>query len=432
MAKERPPLEEMTLRQLRRVAQDFAIFRYSRMRKHQLLAEIKKAQLATGDRPTTPDHTLENVETVEAKKFDLGSKEQVTVTAKALAEVDTELGDFPNGYGESRITFLPRNPEWAYVYWDVSNEAKTSLRQQGGQYLALRLYDSTDVNLEYQAPHSIQEYPCEELAREWHLAIPICDREYTVEIGYRTIDGRWLILCRSASVMIPPMFPSDWLEEHFITVPWEADLKGETLFTLVPPSLKLPEPETQSSQPNYSEEIGIYDDIFNMARDVQTQRVDGSLYGSKQISGESKAIESLSSYVFPSGLGMWTGAAGALTASGINYSGIGMSGAGMSGAGMPGLAKQSRQFWLIADAELIVYGATEPDATVTIAGRPIKLNEDGTFRFHMSFQDGAIDYPIFALAADGEQNRAIHMRFERQTLERRTNPKEAAIPEWIS
>ncbi len=431
MAKERPPLEEMTLRQLRRVAQDYAIFRYSRMRKHQLLAEIKNAQLAKGPSPITSNHTLENVDTVEAKKFDLGSKEQVTVSAKALAQVDSELGDFPNGYGESRITLLPRNPEWAYVYWDISNEAKATLRQQGGQYLALRLYDSTNVDLAYQAPHSIQEYPCEEMAREWHLAIPLSDREYTVEIGYRTIDGRWLILCRSTSVKMPPMFPSDWLEEHFITVPWEADLRGKTLLTLVPPSLKSPEPEAQPSQPNHSEEIGIYDDIFNLARDVQAQRVDGSLYASKQISGENSgaAIESLSSYVFPSGVGMWTGAAGALTASGVNYSGIGMSGAGMFSGILP---KQPRQFWLIADAELIVYGATEPDATVTIAGRPIKLNDDGTFRFHMSFQDGVIDYPIFALAADGEQNRAIHLRFERQTLERRTNTKEAAIPEWIS
>jgi hypothetical protein len=50
----------------------------------------------------------------------------------------------------------------------------------------------------------------------------------------------------------------------------------------------------------------------------------------------------------------------------------------------------------------------------------------------MSFQDGVVDYPIFAVAADGEQNRSIHMRFERQTLERRTNTKEEAIPEWIS
>jgi hypothetical protein len=90
-----------------------------------------------------------------------------------------------------------------------------------------------------------------------------------------------------------------------------------------------------------------------------------------------------------------------------------------------------RQFWLVADAELIVYGATEPDATVTIGGKPIQLNPDGTFRFQMSFQDGLIDYPIFAVAADGEQNRAIHMKFNRETPHRRTNTKAEAVEEWL-
>jgi len=41
----------------------------------------------------------------------------------------------------------------------------------------------------------------------------------------------------------------------------------------------------------------------------------------------------------------------------------GMSGAGFSAAAIP---MKPRQFLLIADAELIVYGATEPDANVTI------------------------------------------------------------------
>jgi hypothetical protein len=113
------------------------------------------------------------------------------------------------------------------------------------------------------------------------------------------------------------------------------------------------------------------------------------------------------------------------TASGIN-----MSGAGMSGAGF--VPPRSRKFWLVADAELIVYGATEPDATVTVGGRPIKLNPDGTFRFQMSFQDGVIDYPIVAVAADGEQTRSVHMNFERETPSRNTNTKEEAVEEWFA
>jgi hypothetical protein len=114
----------------------------------------------------------------------------------------------------------------------------------------------------------------------------------------------------------------------------------------------------------------------------------------------------------------------------MNMSGVGMN---MSGAGFASAPpNRPRKFWLVADAELIVYGATEPDATVTIGGRPIKLNADGTFRFQMSFQDGVIDYPIVAVASDGEQSREIHMNFNRVTPARRTNTKEEAVEEWFA
>ena len=98
-----------------------------------------------------------------------------------------------------------------------------------------------------------------------------------------------------------------------------------------------------------------------------------------------------------------------------------MSGVGLSSGEL--VKPQPRKFWLVADAELIVYGATEPDATVYVDGEPIVLNSDGTFRFQMSFQDGQLKFPIVAVAADGEQNRSIRMDFERTTSDRRTDRK---------
>ena len=122
---------------------------------------------------------------------------------------------------------------------------------------------------------------------------------------------------------------------------------------------------------------------------------------------------------------MWAGAIPGVP----TMSGLTMSGAGFSASAPP---IRPRKFWLIADAELIVYGATEPDATVTIGGKPIKLNPDGTFRFQMSFQDGNIDFPIMAVAADGEQTRSIHMTFDRETPSRHTNTKDEAVLEWLN
>ena len=415
MAKERPPLEEMTLRQLRKVASECAISRYSRMRKSQLLAAIQQVQRSKVS--IIPSRTLEAQEAVEAAKFELGQEDR---TGGSFADVDQGLADLPSGYGESRIVLMPRDPQWAYTYWDIPNEHKQELRQQGGQQLALRIYDVTDISLENQSPHSIQEYPSDELAREWYLPIPVSDRDYVVDIGYRSADGRWLVLARSAPVHVPPVYPSDWIEDHFVTVNFEEDLREKTVLELISPVKKKAAatvtPGTYSSNP-------IYDEIFGMTQGVEAQRVAGSLYGSmQQVPVHEQAI---SSYVFPSGVGMWA----VPTVSGLTMSGVGMSGAGFSAGAIP---MRPRQFWLIADAELIVYGATEPDATVTIGDRQIQLNPDGTFRFQMSFQDGLIDYPIMAVAADGEQTRSIQMKFNRETPSRNTNTKEEAIPEWFT
>jgi uncharacterized protein len=409
-------LIEMTLRQLRRVASACGISRYSRMRKSQLVEEIERIQGSStqiqSSQISNQPNQLEAQTAVEAGKFELGV--DVDLTMADLADVDEGLGDLPAGYGHSRIVLLPRDPQWAYAYWDIPVEHKNELRAHGGQQLALRIYDVTDINLEHQSPHSIQEYPIDEMAREWYLPIPVSDRAYTIDIGYRCADGRWLVLARSASVSIPPVYPSDWIEDIFITIPWEEELVGKTFVELVPPSRKAPVGE-------YGTTTGaneIYDRIFGMTESVESLRIAGSLFGSMQQS----PLESLSSFVFPSGMGMWA----LPTTSGVNMSGAGMSGAGMS------MGERERQFWLIADAELIVYGATEPDATVTIGGRPIKLNPDGTFRFQMSFQDGNIDYPIVAVAQDGEQTRSVHMTFDRATPQRNTNTKAEAVPEkWF-
>jgi hypothetical protein len=390
------------------------------MRKSQLLEAVLQAMKLQGTiSPMIPTRTvtIQEEQKVEASKFELGQDDQ---TGISLASVDEGLGDLPGGYGESRIVLMPRDPQWAYAYWDIPNDHKEELRRQGGQQLALRLYDVTDVSLEYQSPHSVQEYLCDELAREWYLPIPVSDRDYVIDIGYRCADGRWLVLGRSAPVRVPPVYPSDWIEDIFITVNWEEELVGKTVYELVPPS----------KRQTYAGEVSnpLYDNLFAMAQGVEAQRIAGSLFGSmQQVPGSVLPQEVLSSYVFPSGVGMWA----VPTVSGLaSYSGVGMmSGVGFSASAIP---VRPRKFWLVADAELIVYGATEPDATVTIGGRPIKLNPDGTFRFQMSFQDGSIDYPIMAVAADGEQTRSIHMKFNRETPSRHTNTKDEAVLEWLS
>ena len=410
MSKERPPLEQMTLRQLRVLASEYSISRYSRMRKEELLASIQEAEakLSTGTHTQMTAPAVQDQDSVSANKFHAGGVQDPV----ELSDVDAGLGELPDGYGASRIVLLPRDPQWAYTYWDVPNEHKEELRRQGGQQLALRMYDVTDLDYYSQGYHSLQEYPCDELAREWYLPIPVSDRSYIVEVGYRCADGRWLKLATSASVTIPPTYPSDWIEDIFVTVPFDMDLNGKTIY-------KLNEPYKRAGAAVGAPGLGdsVTDAAFKLAGGLDSKHVAGSLFGSMQMIPE----ETISSFAFPSGVGM--GEVAPWMASG--------SGLGLFSGASEALPERSRKFWLVADAELIVYGATEPDATVTIGGRKIELNSDGTFRFHMAFPDGNIDFPIFAVAADGEQNREIHMTFDRATPARRTNTKEEAVEEFF-
>ncbi|HEY5791813.1 MAG TPA: DUF4912 domain-containing protein [Chthoniobacterales bacterium] len=74
------------------------------------------------------------------------------------------------------------------------------------------------------------------------------------------------------------------------------------------------------------------------------------------------------------------------------------------------------EFFLNVSAELIFYGSTHPNASVSIDGKPVTLAADGTFRHHFIFPTGN-DYevPIVATSPNGSEVQRATLRFERET-----------------
>lgn len=79
--------------------------------------------------------------------------------------------------------------------------------------------------------------------------------------------------------------------------------------------------------------------------------------------------------------------------------------------------QKDRKFFFGIDAELIVFGRTEPGARVTLQGEPVKLRPDGTFTMRYSFPDGRQIIPAVAASADGVEERTIVLAVERNTKE---------------
>lgn len=88
---------------------------------------------------------------------------------------------------------------------------------------------------------------------------------------------------------------------------------------------------------------------------------------------------------------------------------------GIASMASPVKKAQKRGFWLRVDCELIVYGATVPDAKVTVQQKAINLRPDGTFTLRFALPNGKQVIPVKALSADKLEERTITPIVTRET-----------------
>lgn len=124
-------------------------------------------------------------------------------------------------------------------------------------------------------------------------------------------------------------------------------------------------------------------------------------FGSEQVS--SLSLSSWSGLEF--GLSSWS----ELVSESSLFSGV-----GASWSGQP-FSQPEREFFLHVNAEVIFYGGTHPQAKVNIAGRPVQLQPDGTFRYHFKFPDNEFEIPIVAVSPDGVETRSATLFLQRGT-----------------
>jgi hypothetical protein len=91
---------------------------------------------------------------------------------------------------------------------------------------------------------------------------------------------------------------------------------------------------------------------------------------------------------------------------------LSLSSLGTGALGLPG-----RNFHFEIDAELIVFGSTEPNAKVTLQCEPIQLRPDGTFTVRFSMPDARQIIPATASSPDGVEERTVVLAVERNTKE---------------
>lgn len=350
--------------------------------------------LLEGDRPAPPPASG------PGQKYVLGAW-----PASQKPEPEPEL---PEAYGTKKLFLTARDPHWLYANWDLTHDQQSKLNARSAEgHLILRIYAG---KIEGHPLYEIHVHP---ESRHWFAHVEKAGNPYTAELGYYSPVGRWMRVAGSGATVTPPDSVSENGNAEFATIPFEFPFSK--LLDIVKAAVRENRPLAQAVEelrrtghPALPRVNG--EPISNWTPEQETAlakiiAIDDSRrvwMGSLEITElvRRRLARELSSFGLASSLGV----------SSLGVSSLGISSFSSPFGGMP-----AKGFWFNVNAELIIYGATEPDAKVTIGGHQIKLRQDGSFSFRFALPDGNYDLPALAVSADGADSRAADLKFSRNT-----------------
>ena len=336
-------------------------------------------------------------------------------------EHSPEPTDLPEAYGTQQLLLTARDPHWLYAHWDFTREQLKRYNSRSvDRHLVLRIYKNDVAGEPHREIHVHPE------SRNWFAHVGLGGTRFVAELGYYRPSDQWVRVAASGSTMTPPDTMSDDLSVWFETLP--VDMRLEELVRLVKAAVRENVPLMEAIQQLRATGFPGLPDLESanagrwtpeqelaLAHIVSMDAVRRVWMGSLEITEliRRQFLQELSSQAAArlGEMGSWSGAVSSFSSP---YGGV----------------ERSKGFWFNVNAELIIYGATEADATVTIGGRTIRLRPDGSFSYRFSLPDGKYDLPAIATSADGTDSRSAELKFARDTQFRgdvKAHPQDAAL-----
>lgn len=242
------------------------------------------------------------------------------------------------------------------------------------------------------------------------VPVTMAGSTYVAEVGYRFADGGWRGLALSAPAHTPPDGPAEFFAEAEVVRLPPAPVTPDSL-----PSTPPDHPEPVAHPVFRPAPLPTPRQALRLTSLVWEPVVRREAPSSAEVAGwEARAVVTEVTGDIGTNLGLGaTPTSGELTGAG-SPSAVGEvpsseALAALAPAGPP-------DFWFKVNAELILYGSTERDARVTIAGRPVALRPDGSFSFRFALPDGDFTLPAIAVNAAGTDGRSAQLRFTRATV----------------
>lgn len=148
------------------------------------------------------------------KKFDIGTAE------RKVFEEDME--ELPDSYGQERLVLLPRDSNYLFCFWDVSDARVRELSEKAGDGRTVLRITSLRGGFSFDEELSVS-------ARRYHIKVPEAASGYFVELGVVGAGGRFYPLLRSNTAFASEDSPSFQVDKPlFVTIPFDIPLKKLT------------------------------------------------------------------------------------------------------------------------------------------------------------------------------------------------------------
>jgi hypothetical protein len=316
----------------------------------------------------------------------------------AAPRFEAEQAELPEAYGTKKLFLTARDPNWLYANWDLTLEQQRKLNAKSSDgHLVLRVFAD-----------KVEGYPLYEIhvhpeSRHWFAHVERAGDAYAAELGFYSSLGRWTRVAVSAATITPSDAIAAETEVEFATIPFEYPFAR--LMQIVKMAVR--------------DNIPLARAIEELRRKGNTELPQaGTLPPAKWTPQQEAAFAKIIS--IDDMRRVWMGSLEitelirrrlSREISSLSVSSLGVSSFSSAFGGM----EQQKGFWFNVNAELIIYGATEPNAKVTLGGNQIKLRPDGSFSYRFALPDGKYDLPAVAVSADGTDGRAANLKFSRET-----------------
>ena len=130
----------------------------------------------------------------------------------------------PEKYGDNIMVLMPKNPQWAFTYWEINEDKKNSLKSEYGSErietakTTIRVYDVTLVDFNGNNANSYFDIELPEDTGEWFIGGLNPGAAYVADIGFKGNDGVFITAARSGAVITPRHSVSDNIDEEWMIV----------------------------------------------------------------------------------------------------------------------------------------------------------------------------------------------------------------------